>query len=257
MMMTAFSPGAELFGLGQGGVQGPWLAPGQAIPRQRMSAAAMTAHPQQFSGFGQAGQGNWLSPGQVDPRSVATARQLMAQRQFPFEFSGLGAADQPATNPRLRGALVEKGYNVFGPSEDAQGRPFYSFESPDGRTWTEWETKVIGRTATPVLDPNTKRIIYAPPPGGEAAFDTEGLAKTIQDLVGTGVETYRQVALTREQEKAARFARRTGLPAPPLALGPPPAEPAAGGIPTWAYGVGALAVGAGIAGAIASKKKRK
>jgi hypothetical protein len=225
MMMTSFNPGAELFGLGQ------------------------------------AGQGNWLSPGQVNPRQIATARQLMAQRQFgrrPFELSGLGTADQPATNPRLKGGLVEQGYNVYGPSEDAQGRPFFSFESPDGRTWTEWATKVVGKTASPVLDPNTGRIIYAPPPGGEAEVDYTKLTSTIRDLVGTGVTAYRDVTLTREQEKAARSARRRGLPPPPpMSFGPPPASVAPGGVPTWAYGIGALAIGAGIAGAIASKKRRK
>lgn len=175
---------------------------------------------------------------------------------LPFGDSGLGAADQPVSNPQLRGALIEKGYNVFGPSTDANNRTYYTFESPDGRTWQVWGKDVIGAAARPVLDPGTQRIIYAPPPGGtptEEPTDWRSIQEGIQSAIQTGVQAYQGISVGREQAKLVRQQRReeerAGAALPALSVQP-------SRMPGWVAPVGMAAIGLGLFAFLRGGKKK-
>lgn len=174
----------------------------------------------------------------------------------PYAMRGLGAADMPVGNATLRGGLIEQGYNVHGPSADAQNRPYYTFEAPDGFTWTVWGTQVIGAQSFPQKDPRSGRVIYAPPTGGmavEEKTDWNAVQNMFSNLVGTGVNTYGAVSQIRQGEKLADAQRRGYMP---TAMGP--VDGGSGfSLSNWIAPVAGLGAGAVVLSMLLGGRKKK
>jgi hypothetical protein len=201
-------------------------------------------------------QGYGVSPAGQAPAGSGFEMVSFSPKSELFGFGGFGAVDNPVGNTALRGSLVEAGYSVYGPSVDAQRRPFYTFESPDGRTWTAWGTQVIGPTATPQKDPSTGRVVYAPPPGGVAPEEPTNwgsIGEALRNVIGTGVQTYRDVGVAREERRMLATQRRNpGF----MPGGAPPEASIGAGLPGWVAPVGIAAVGLGILAAVLGGKKK-
>jgi hypothetical protein len=269
------APGAVSAYPGQtGAVPGPPSFPGQTYAPGPYGPPAFAQRPQYMQSAPMGIPQQQAPPGmqwaQFDPAAEMFGMGNYGGRRHPFadsaQAAGLGAADQPVGNPRLKGAQVELGYNIYGPSLDASSKEFYTFEAPDGASWTVFADQVIGPAAIPQQDPRTNRIVYVPPPGGappEEDFDWASLQRNLRQFTQTGVQAYQQVALTRELEKGARQARREARgsgfgpvydPAVgDVAFGERRPIVRRGGVPLWALGLTVGTIGLGIA--LAAKKR--
>lgn len=233
--------------------------PGMAPPDQAVAMSPMAP----YSPPGAVPQ-TLIPPGYVAPAAGPFSWEpgFTPGREL-FGLGGLGAADARVTNPALKGAMIQMGYKIFGPLT-LEGRRVYQIERPNGSRFT-----IGAATAEPggqkVADPQTGQVVYQPPiPGGATPASAANQAPTvdpnvvnqiaslIERAVASGVDVYKateDVKSAREARRAARDGVTTDLPAASIA---PP-----GGVPTWVYGLGALAVAGGVIYSVARPKRRR
>lgn len=258
MQMPGMPAGVPQGYAAPGAFMTPGFGPGLPVSSQSMQQGfAPPGYGMQPQGYGMQPQQGWQQSYGVAPAAQAPAGSGFEMVSFDpaAQMFGLGAVDNPVGNAALRGSLVEAGYSVYGPSLDAQRRAFYTLESPDGRTWTAWGTQVIGPQATPQKDPQTGRVVYAPPPGGvapEQPTDWGSIGEALRNVLGTGVQTYRDMGMANEERKMAAAQRRM----PGFMPGGQPPASVGSGLPSWVAPVGIAVVGIGILATVLGGKKK-
>lgn len=163
------------------------------------------------------------------------------------EMFGLGAL-QAAANPSLPpGSMIEEGYMVEGPVDAPQiGGTAWKFTRPDGTSFAVPGPAVAGK----IVDPKTRSVVFDGG-GANAGTATGGSAADVISAAAPIAQSIADVFRAREERKIAKYQTR-GMPAMPDYSG----GGGGGGIPGWVMGLGVLAVGAVIVGAVAKGKKK-